>query len=213
MKNPIKVLTAVGAILLNPLMPKASAEVKGNIEYIQSENNDNSYARTNAFYTLPNQIEGFTLGEFYKGGDGYFGVTFLEKSIGKGINSRVRIEHDNKPCSEGSVGASVKIPGLPKNVSGELSWDALWLNLKGEIVDKSVAGYSVSMELPYGFTLGTFGELHLAKPEGLTWKYGEIDFNRKFGNFNLGYNPALNSTEDGKLSPKLEHRVTGRVNF
>jgi len=213
MGNLIKNLTVAGLILFNPLMSKVKAEVKGNVEYIRSQENQNSYARLNAFYSLPKEISGFSLGEFYKNGDGYFGVSFLEKPVWNNISSRLRLEHDNEPLSEASMGASFSIPNLPKDIFAKISWDALWMNPKGKFVDKSVAGYFVETKLPHGFNLSTFAEFHLVKPEGITWKYGEINLGKKFGPFTLGYNPSLNSIRDGKLSPKFEHRVYGRVGF
>src|SRR3989344_2623707 len=151
MTKTLRNLVRGGMLALASILPlkEAKSQINGNVQYIQHQDNSESYVRTFAFYTLPGEIKGFGIGEFYKGGDGYFGVNFLEKETGKGINPRVRIESDNEPFTWGSLGAEVPVNGLPKGISANIRWDALWIDKNGKYTpNRSVLGYFVSADLP-----------------------------------------------------------------
>ncbi len=207
-----------GAISLASLLPTQKAEaqgnVSGNVEYIQSEKPDNSYARLQGFYTLPKDVKGFTFLEFYKNGNGYFGKTTLDKAVGEGFGARAVAYHANEPLKKAGLGVTKVVPHLPKNTFAKIGLIPIWAGNKGRAIgDKALAQYFANVNLPAGFNLSSFGDWDLiTKDKGIQWEYGEINLDKKLNDvFTIGYNPVL--FNKGNAVPRLEHRVVGRVNF
>jgi len=214
MKKTLRNLVAgviIGAASLLP-MKRAEAQVKGSVEYIQSEVNDNSYPRLNMFYSLPGKIGGFTFAEFYKANKGYFARTNLNRPITKSIGPRATMIHAGKPLSQIGLGVGATVPYMPKNVSANVGLLPVWMDNEGRIVkDKIEAQYFVNANLPLGFNVNSFGNLNVAAQGGPQWEYGEISAGRNIGPFRVSYNPAL--LNKGNAVPKLEHRVTISLDF
>ena len=213
---PPKNLITAGIIVLATLFPikKIEAGGTGRVEYIQSEHHENSYARASASYNLPLNVSGFTFSEFYKAGDGYYGITYLEKPVLGSLNARLRLQHDNDPLSQAVTGLSFNAPGLPKGVFAQTYYDALWFLPKGNrITDKSFLGYFVSVDLPKGFQVKSFGEWNVADRSGAKWDYGELSLGKRFGLFTFSYNPSLRPKTKDRLLPLLEHRASAKISF
>ena len=214
MKKKLRNLTAVVMLGASSLIPvkNAEAQVKGCVEYIQSEINKNSYPRLNMFYSLPGKINGFTFVEFYKANKGYFGRTNLNRLITKNIGPRATIVHAGQPLSQIGLGVGTTVPYMPKNVSANVGLLPVWLDNKGKIVkDKVEAQYFFDVKLPLGFSVNSFGNLNVAAQGGPQWTYGEINAGRNIGPFRVSYNPAL--LNKGNAIPKLEHRIAISLNF
>jgi len=206
-------LTAFAGLTILASSPSAQA-FNGKLEGIKSEKKGSSYVRANAFYNLPFNIKGVTFTEFYTGGKGYFGQTFLEKPLKKGFNFRARAIHVNNPLTKFSpIGLSFSVPKLPKGLSAKLKLDPLWFKSNGErIPNKLDLGYFVSVDLPYGFKASGFGGWNVADKKGVQWGYGEANLEREIAKgVSIGYNPVL--LNQGGAVPKVEHRMNVGVRF
>lgn len=208
-KNLINLILA--AIIGLASLSGVKASIKGNIRYIQSEENANSYVEAKADYKLPGEIKGSTFIDFYKNKKGYFGKTSLEKEFGPKVRVRAEAAHANEPFAQAGLGANVVVPYIPKEIFAKISFIPLWFDVNGRVKDKVIAGYSVKINLPKGFKLKSFGEWNVAASDGVKWNYGEIDLGRKFSFVNVSYNPALK--EDGDAVPSVEHRASIGVDF
>lgn len=196
------------AIMLATTSVKAKAQIDGDIEYIHSEFNKNSYPRTNFFYELPGDTKGFTYLEFYKDDKGYFGKTSLEKKIDYGINSKVQIIHLNEPFNHIGFGFSAGIT-YPKKGIAKISFMPKWYNNHGKKKKKIILGYYGSIDLFKGFNITSFGEWNIYdKPK---WTYGEISLSKKIGDITISYNPSLRGK--GDAVPNLEHRISAKIDF
>lgn len=212
-------LLGLGLAGLLPGSAGADGQVKGDLRYIHAAKNAPSYVELNIGYGLPLGIKGASWMEFFSRngsrftfGKGYLGKTSLMKLV-KGNGLRAEIRNINKPISQVGIGIQAAIPKLPKWASGFLKFLPFWVNDKGKTIDNRViAGYSLEVSLPRGFSVGGYGEVNI--PGGLKsaqWGYGECMVRKKVRNFTLMYNPVL--LGDGHLKPILEHRVTGVVGF
>lgn len=201
----------VTCFAISSYTPKTHADLKGNLEYINSEKNENSVVRTNAFYTAPFGLKAFTFLDFKKKGKGYAGKTSLEKEVVNGINVRGRIAHINEPVSEVGVGMSANIPYMPKNTSLSLRFMPQWFSSTGKkIKDKVITGFSGRIKLPKGFNFSMFGQWNIAG-EKAKWTYGEARFGKKRGPLEINYGPSL--IGDGDAIPEVEHKISLKANF
>jgi len=203
-KNVLKMASII-ALSLAPIK-EAKASVSGNVRYIHSEINQNSYVQSNQFYKLPQKIRGFAFLDFSKS-NGYYGKTSLEKEIYKGINLKNQTIHCNEPLTQTGLGISAKpISKIPL----KLSYLPIWIDKQGKKVDKNILGYYFALDIPLGLSLSGFGEWDVSNNP--KWTYGEIELKREIKKrVSLSYNPALKS--DGDASPKLENRISLAINF
>jgi hypothetical protein len=215
----------IGAIAGSSLVPKvANAQGSFNVEGIVSFEKNNSYVRPNLFYGLPSGVKGFTFLEMYTkdeegNSQGYFGKTTLTKNFleDKKINPQIKtqIKHADSPFTSASPGIGAGFSALDGKLTGSVDVYPLWFDkafskLKNEVI----GGYFISLDLPKGFNVNSFGQFNLANKEGPTWAYGEVSANKNLGKkWNLGYNPALKSKGFGKFAPRVEHRITLKRNF
>lgn len=213
-KNKIKSLALKGIAGLIGFMPLAQSAnaLDGNVEYILSENNEASYARANGFYTLPENVDGFSYMELYKDGGGYFGETTLGKEITKGFNAKIQLQHANTPLNRFGLGISRQIP-TPKNTFLNLTLYPVWFDKEGKQEKTSELAYFASADLPFGFKASSFGDFNLAADGGARWDYGEASLSKKVGPITLSYNPCLLSKENSKLIPSVQHRISAGINF
>lgn len=205
-----------GAIGLASLLPIKKAEaqgnVHGNIEYIQSEISENSYPRLNAFYSLPQRIEGYTFMELYQGGKGYFGRTTLDRAITRGVGPRAIVNHIGEPFTETGLGVGAVVPHMPRNSFATVGALPLFVDKQGRrLRHQGLVQYFFSTPLPLKLNLSGFGEWNILAENGPEWGYGEFNLGRKIGPFMVTYNPAL--LNDGDAMPKVEHRVAVTLNF
>ncbi|HUW43562.1 MAG TPA: hypothetical protein VMV95_01195 [Bacillota bacterium] len=215
MKKRLRNLTAGFGLGLASLLPmkNANAQIKkGSVEYIQSEINENSYARPNLFYQL-GKINGFTFMEFYKNHKGYFGKTSLDKEVFKGISAKAIINHSGEPFGQLGLGVKAKIPHLPKGVYADVGLAPLWVDNEWKIMNKIEAQYFFDISLPLGFSVNSFGTMDFAGTDGKgpQWGYGEINLGKDIGPVRIAYNPAL--LNKGNALPRLEHRATISLNL
>ena len=226
MTKTLRNLVTAGAVGLGVAtgMPaeRAEAQVAGNVEYIQSEKNEKSFARGNIFYGLPQNVNGFSFIEFYKNGDGYFGKTMLNRPIVSGLGPKVEGVHNGELLSRVGLGASFSVPGMPKGSYANLGILPVWLSEEGKRLQ---AQYAFGFKLPKGFYLSSFGEMNLrAEPRSVTsstgevntktgprWGYGEAELTKSFGPFEVGYNMRL--YDDGNASPKHQHGAVVTLNI
>lgn len=211
MKKSLRKILTTGAIGLASLLPmKAEAQVTGNVEYVQSETNQDSHIELKGFYGLPQGVRGFTFMELHK--ERYFGKTYLDKEISNGIGPRLMAVHGNEPISEIALGLTVEIPNLPKGAYAQVGLLPVWFGNEGKIVgDKAFVGYSFGFPLPLGLNLRGFGDWDVLADNSPQWDYGELELSKSLDNFFVGYNPVL--FNKGNAVPKLEHRVNIGVNF
>jgi len=205
-------LATAGMVGLAGLLPgEAEAQVSGNVQYIQSERNEGSQIKLNAFYEILKGIKGYTFTELQKGG--YFGKTYLDKDISHGIGPRLMAIHGNEPLSETALGINAVVPYTPENVFATVNFLPLWLGNEGEALgDKAFVGYFFSADLPLGLNLSGFGDWDIFAEGGAQWDYGEFSLTKQLGkNAFIGYNSAL--LNDGDAIPRLEHRVNLGVKF
>ena len=208
MRKTLRSLLGTAAVGLASMLPmKTEAQVAGNVEYIQSEKNEKSFARANAFYGLPQGVNGFSFIEFYKNGDGYFGKTMLNKPIVSGLGPKVEAVHDGELVSRVGFGASLSVPGMPKGSYLNLGLIPVWLSEEGKRLQ---AQYAFGFNLPKGFHFNGFGEMNLRAQGGPRWGYGETELTKDIGPFELGYNMRL--YDDGNASPKHQHGMILTLN-
>lgn len=214
-KNKVKNLKTLGSIALIAIesflvpVPKAYA-LDGNIKYVHTKDVANSYVEASAFYKLPGKISGFTFVDFLNG-KGYFAKTSLEKNVASVVNAKAQLVHANEPTTQAGVGVSAVIPHMPKNTFAKVSVMPLWFDAYGRVKDKVIVGYFGSVDLPMGFELSSFGEWNIGAEGGPKWAYGEIELGKNIGPVNVSYNPAL--VGDGDAIPRLEHRVSAKIDF
>jgi hypothetical protein len=211
MKKLLKRLFVAGAVTLASAFPMKEAKaLDGNIEYVHSENNACSYPRGNFFYDLPSKVKGYSWVELYKGGNGYFGETNLEKEVSNGFSVATQLQHCNTPLNRAGFGVSRQIP-TPKGTLLKLSAYPIWFDKDGKQENSELA-YFTEAGLPLGMKFSSFGDWNLADKNGVQWGYGEIDLRKDlYKGVSLGYNPAL--LNNGNAVPKVEHRATVRINF
>ena len=186
----------------------AKAGLKGDIEYIRSKKETASVVRTNAFYSTPGNLSGFSFVDLKKGKKGYSGKTSLEKEVVRGFNLRGELVHSNDFFSEAGIGINVNAP-TPKNSSLKIKLMPLWTSPKEKIKEKIIAGYSFAVRLIKDLKLSGFGGWDISdKPE---WNYGEIKLGRKIGKVNVNYHGALRG--DGDATPDIEHGASVGVDF
>ena len=205
----------VGATLLSALTgTKANDSFNGDIGVLANRNNRDSYAEANVFYKLPGEVKGYTFMDLYNdGSSGYFGKTELTKSIGKNLALRTQVVHGNEFATEAGLGLKLTVPGLPKSTFATVYAMPLWANSNGREGNECKVGYFISQDLPANFYASSYGEANVSAANGATWGYGEIELGKKFGNWKVGLDVALNSAGDGKLAPALEARGVARYNF
>lgn len=218
MANTLRTILTTGAIGfgLASLLPikNAEAQVSGNVEYIHSETKDNSYPRLNVFYSLPNEIKGYTFAEFYKAGKGYFGRTNFNRygAITSGVGPRITIVHAGAPFTSAGFGVGAVVPFLPRNVSATVGIEPVWFDNEGKpMKNMNEIQYFANADLPLGFNINSFGNINVADQNGPQWEYGEISLGHNIGPFRVSYNPAL--FNQGNVIPRLEHRVAIGLNF
>jgi len=212
MKKGIRNIIAGGLVTLLSILPTKANDLNGLMEYIHPiENSKGSYVRPNFFYKLPGEIKGFSWMELYQGGDGYFGETNLEKEVTNGFNLKSQIQHNNTPINRAGFGVSKQVP-TPKGTFLKLTVSPIWFDVQGIQKNMKEVAYFSEAKLPFGFTASSFGDWNLADTEGVQWGYGELDLCREVAKgVKLSYNPAL--LNKGDAIPKVEHRITAKINF
>jgi hypothetical protein len=191
-----------------PAAIAAKAEAS-NVKCVTSlEEGVKPYVAANMFYQMPSGIDGFTFVNFSEGG--YYGKTTLKKQIDEGISVRGQTVHANEPITQTGVGIGAVVPGLPKNTFLEVNYMPAWFDENGLVEDQAQAGYFVSVNLPAGIQLSSFGDWNVT---GLNpkWMYGEVEVSKKFGPVSVSYNGAL--IGDGDATPDIEHRVAVAAEF
>lgn len=216
MTNTLKSILTAGAIGLANILPMKNVEAQGNVrgslEFIQSEIGENSYPRLNSFYRLPQRISGYTFMEFYKNGDGYFGRTNLNRPIINGVGPRTIMIHGGEPVSKVGLGIGAIMPHMPRNISATAGVIPFWIDKDGRRIRNNIEfQYSINANLPLGLSVNSFGIWNVAAQNGPQWRYGEVNAGRNFGKFRISYNPAL--LNDGDAYPKVEHRAAIELKF
>jgi len=201
-----------GLFALASISPIKANALDGHIRYIHPiESPKGDYVELNTFYKLPFEINGFSWGDMYQGGDGYFGETNLEREVINGFNIKSQVQHNNTPINRVGFGISRQVP-TPKGTFFKLSAFPIWYDREGRQKNTSEVAYFGEARLPYGFTLESFGDWNLADTEGVQWGYGELDLGRVVAKgVRLSYNPAL--LNKGDVIPRIENRVAVRINF
>lgn len=215
MKKTLRNILAGISIGVASLLPmKSNAQINGNIEGIKSFEPEKSYVRTNLFYGLPLEIKGYTFGEFYSDGESHFIKTSLDKAVYGNFGIKEQIIAGSGFNTRFGLGASATIPTSDKT-SAKIYFVPAWIDTKGKKVDnRSIFGYFVSANLPFGFKASNFGEINIGAKNGTEWGYGEFSLGRDIlENLSLSYNPALKNNGIGKAVPKLENRVTLKYTF
>lgn len=225
MKRTLEKVIGLGTMLLSGFVAnpdKAEAQFHGgSAEYVHSvKNPESSFGRLNGFYTLPGNINGFSFTELYKGNEenvgGYFGKTFLDKSISGNLGVRTELNHISEPLSQVGVGPSVSLP-VPEDAYARISFLPVWFGNSGSTIgDKTMLNYTAGISLPHNINLSTFGGFDLTgeNSEGKTsvqWDFGEIEATKDFGPIKVGYNPVL--LNNGNVIPKVKHRAIVGVKF
>ncbi|MBN2051906.1 hypothetical protein JW756_00205 [Candidatus Woesearchaeota archaeon] len=207
-KQAIICAAIVGALSL-PI--KAKAQVSGSLEGIAGQTKQSTYLRGNFFYGLPGKIGSYTFIELYQDG-GYFGKTMLGREIVKGVSAKGEIVHCNEPLSQIRLGLEAKLP-TPKGTTLQVKALPLSIDKRGSIIqDRFMAGYFADVQLGKGLSISSFGDLNLAAKGGPIWEYGEVSLKKYvWDGVSIAYNPALIS--QGKLAPRVQHRVTIGVDF
>src|SRR3989344_6976715 len=92
----------VAAATLLPIK-EAQADLKGNVRYIKTENERNSYgsyAEAQGAYSLPLEFKGFSFVDLYdhngNKGEGYFGRTTLRREIKNSVLSKTQLLYSNE---------------------------------------------------------------------------------------------------------------------
>lgn len=214
MKKGLRNVTAgvlCGLVSLLPL--KANAQINANLEGINSFEEGKSYFRPNLFYNLPGDIKGFTFGEFYQNGN-HFVKTNLTRNIDENFGVKAQIVAGSGFNNHAGIGLTANVP-TPSKTFAQVYFIPAYIDMKAKRVDdKSILGYFVSVDLPLGFKASSFGDINLRGKNGAEWSYGELGLEKEIlKNLSLSYNPALKNKEVGKVTPRLEQRVTAKYTF
>ena len=208
-----------GATSISLLAAPVAGQVVGRfLKYVQPvegvEGQNKSYIEPNTFYKLPGGIQGFTWMDFYQG-NGYYGESNFERKIVPGFNAKAQLNHPNDLMGRLGMGASVKVPFLPKDAFGKITAFPVFFDKNGNITDRSEIGYFVQANLPYGIEASSFGEVAQENGEKPKWIYGELKVERRLGKngIKIGYNHALRNAGKGKLIPRVQHRIHMSANF
>lgn len=178
-----------------------------SVEYIRSEMEGSSYFRGNASYSLPFKIKGYTFGEFYSDGESYFSKSTLSRSITDILGVQAQAAVGSGMTDRFGLGLNVVIP-TPKGTFAKVYDMPGWVDATAKKVDNTnILGYIVSLDLPEGFSISSFGEMNIAGNHGVEWCYGEIFVKKQFEDFSVSYNPALLNDGAGKAAPTLQHRI------
>lgn len=167
--------------------------------------------RPNLFYNLPGKIKGYTFLEFYNKG-GYFGKTILNRPF-KNMTLEGEIKHINDSYSKHGMGIGKKIQ-FTKDSFLKFKLLPLWFD-KAKLISDNTACYSFNVNLPHKTHIGGFGEINLTNNlSNARWGYGELEVGRKMTKrIDAGYCAALKCEGPGKIIPRIENRVFGRVNL
>lgn len=225
MKKKIRNLATAVAIAAASILPMKGleAQMHGSAEYIHNaEKTENSYGRFLGFYNLPEGIGGFSFMELYKNGKGYFGKTYLDKSLVGRVGPRIEADHIGNPLSQIGVGVSTTIPGLPEGAFARVGVLPFWIGREGEKIvgNKTMLQYAFSVPITKGLNLRGFGDWDLSAEGGPQWSYGELETTVNLGEMlgidalkriKAGYNPVL--LNDGDAVPQVEHRGIVGVRF
>ncbi len=225
-KQTLKRMFTPGLIGLAALATEAAAETNvvqqtktsGTLTYFVSKESENpwpnSYAKVNHFTSLPYSANLLGFLELYRGGEGYYGKTVVEKDLTDRTGLSVQAIHINEPITQIGVGPNVTLP-TPKGTFVKLTYLPVFSDSRGEIVDnQQILGYYASANLPLGTRLWGFGEINLAGKEGAEWSYGETELTRNIGNrLSVGANLQLTGKGGGKMTPEFIPRLAFRFSF
>lgn len=181
----------------------AKAEAQVNDFYLKMINNFEQkqiIAEPTVDYNLPEDINGFTFIDLYKGG--FFGQTDLTKKIVGNVNAKARTMHENEIHTKTGTGLNYDLIDN-KKLYANVSLLPIWFNNKG-IIDRKTIDFYAEYSPSDCFSVSAFGEIEQTK-EKTNWTYGEIDAGLNVGNFRFSYTPAI-SNELGKT--KYEHRAS-----
>jgi hypothetical protein len=205
-----KMLKTIGTIIAAITMATSVKAQNMDVEAIKSFTPNKSYGRTNAYYKLPGEINGYTFLEVYSDGDSYFSKTALTKNIVDAVSGMVQTVNGSGFNDQVGVGASVVIPTQEKTFAKAYIIPA-YMSSDGKLVEnKAITGFYAETEITPTLKASAFGEINIAgKPQ---WTYGEINLEQKLGeNISASYNPALNGK--GNLLPQIEHRIAVKYTF
>jgi|SRR3989344_2063785 len=209
----IKSTIMTGAITLASILPIKSNALDGFLKYVQPiDDPSGSYVEVDAFYGLPGKVNGFTWAYAYRGGEGYFGETNLEREVTNGFNVNSQMQHCNTPINRAGFGISRQVPLPTDKVFLKASALPIFFDETGIQKNSADLGYFISAELPHGFRIESFGDWNLADKNGPQWGYGEISVSREaVKGVRLMYDPSL--LNKGNAVPEVQHRAGITLNF
>lgn len=209
--DALKGLLIAGAITLASILPTKQANAfDGNLDYIYSENDVNSF-KAHVFYELPKEIKGSSFIKLNGNNGDYFGKTNLEKEVTGGFNVALQAKYSDTPFYSVGLGISRQVP-TPRGIFLKLRLLPLWFDKEGKQNNEFRFTYRAKAELPLGAEISSFGEWNLVDEEGIQWVYGEIFLNTEITDgVRFGYNPGF--LNDGDATPDVEHRITIRASF
>lgn len=216
MKQTLKQILAVGAISLASVMPMEQTEAaNAYVKFVQPVKGENkSYLEPGMFYKLPGDVDVFSWVDIDQKG-GYYGESNFKKKINSKLNAKAQLNHPNSLMGRLGLGASINVPFLPKNAFAEITALPIFFNKDGQTIDRKEINYFVKIDLPYGIEASSFGEIIQENGGETKWGYGEIKIEKEIGNsgIKIGYNPALRNQGEGRMTPKVEHRISISANF
>ena len=206
LNQKVKKICAGAALVAGLSQGAIQAQPAVHIEARESLEHPESFVRTNIFHDVKD-LKGYTFIDLY-GPHGYFGKTTLSKQIKGPLSSIVQAVYGSDFETKYGAGLSLEST-LGESAFGKVHIIPAWTT-KAEFRDvmKPTVGYFVTVDLPKGFTLSSFGEATIGKKS--EWKYGEITLEKKLSDkVSVRYHPALRS--QGKLKPRYEHGIGIKV--
>ena len=210
---------AAGISILYALATPVKSQVNDfNAESIKSFEKNSSYLRLNGDFKLPLDFKANGFVELYPD----------DFAFGKGFYSKLNLDKKILGTDLGDISARTQLVtgtdaadifGLGINYSKAFDnafvsayWLPFWNDTRlSHQGNNNIIGFYASDDL-LGVKLSGFGYVNLSGTKGVEWGYGEIDVERPLtDNLSIAYNPTLRDI--GKLSPKLEHRITLKYDF
>lgn len=206
MKHIKKLIAAIG---LAGIVSQASAQV-GATAFVSRESQSsspNAYVEVDHATQLPGvYVSGFI--DLYTEG-GYFGKTSFDRTVGNGLGVRVQAIHANEALTQTGAGISFS-PQTPEGTFLVLRYLPIWVDTDGNVEDKQILGYFVSVDFSKDITASSFGEIDVAGSPNFV--YGEAEITKKLTDtVSVGANLQLNGK--GGMTPEVVPRVAIRYRF